>query len=351
MNPAGNGNNILIVDDIKGNIDMLQYALKKDYKIITANDGASALEEAKDHIPDLILMDIMMPRMDGYEACKKLKEDKTTRNIPVIFITAMDDTINKTKGFKLGAVDYITKPFDIVEVKARIRTHLALKKAREELLNQNEILEAKVRERTRELNETRLEIVFRLGRAAEYRDNETGMHIKRISHYCETIGRAAGLSNDDVELLLYASPMHDVGKIGIPDSILLKPGRLDAQEFEIMKTHTTIGGEILSGHNSEQLRIAQLIALSHHEKWDGTGYPRGLKGAEIPVEARITAICDVFDALISERSYKTAWPLEEATFLIKSERGRQFDPILVDLFEDVFDEIVEIKDKFPDKTR
>jgi len=339
-------NMILIVDDSQKNIDMLTHALKNDYEFISATDGVQALEYTKQYMPDLILLDVMMPDMDGYEVCTKLKADEKTMNIPVIFITGMGDTWSKARGFKVGAVDYIIKPFDLVEVRARVNTHISLKIAREELENQNLNLESKIIERTNELFETRLEIVYRLGRAAEYRDNETGMHIKRMSHYCVLMGLAAGMSEEECRVLLHATPMHDVGKIGIPDRVLLKPGELSRAEREIMKTHTIIGGEILSGHDSRELQMAQAIAMTHHEKWDGTGYPRGLKKEEIPLEGRIAGLCDVFDALISERKYKKAWPIEKAVDEIIKGKGTQFDPELVSLFVPKLDDILFIRKKY-----
>lgn len=339
---------ILIVDDVESNIDLLTSLLKNQYTFYSSNSGKGVLEQVKSSPVDLILLDIMMPEIDGYRVCRHLKEDESTRDIPIIFLTALSESEDKTRGFRLGAVDYITKPFDIEEVKARIETHLNLKLAREELQNQRAILEEKVKERTKELYDTRLEIVYRLGRAAEYRDNETGMHIKRMSQYCVKLGRAAGLGDEQCDLLLHASPMHDVGKIGIPDRILLKNGGLDKDEWKIMKTHTTIGGEILSGHNSIQLRMAETIALTHHERWDGSGYPKGLKGEKIPIEGRIACLCDVFDALVSWRPYKEAWPVEDAVAEIKRGADTQFDPMLVEKFLSIVDELVDVKKEFPD---
>lgn len=340
--------NILIVDDIKSNIDLLMSLLKNEYIFSYTTSGLNAIEMLKSRPVDLILLDIMMPEMDGYKVCKILKAEDSTKDIPVIFITALSESEDKTLGFKLGAVDYITKPFDIEEVRARIQTHLNLKKAREEIQHQRAILELKVKERTKELYDTRLEIVYRLGRAAEYRDNDTGMHIKRMSQYCVKLGRAFGLGDEDCDLILHASAMHDVGKIGIPDAILLKPGNLTPEEWEIMKNHTTIGWEILSGHDSPQLRMAETIALTHHEKWDGSGYPRRLKGEDIPLEGRIACICDVFDALISWRPYKKSWPVNEAVEEIKKGSGTQFEPMLVEKFVTIIDGLVEIKNEFPD---
>ena len=323
---------ILVVDDIKTNLDVLIQTLGDEYVLAVAMDGKKAMNYAVNNFPDLILLDIMMPEMDGFEVCRKLKENPTTSDIPIIFITAVNASIEKTKGFKLGAVDYITKPFDTVEVKARVKTHLNLKLHQEALKNHNIILEEKVKERTRELVETKIEILERLGLAAEHRDLETGQHIKRMSEYCRLLGKSMGLSKVIYNNIALASTMHDLGKIGIPDSILSKPGKLTVKEMATMKTHPEVGAKILSGSESKLLKVAETICLTHHERWDGTGYPRGLKEEEIPLVGRIACICDVFDALISERPYKTAWSIEKALDEIQSESGSYFDPRLVTLF-------------------
>ena len=340
---------VLVVDDIKANIDILVTALRDDYRVSVATNGATALAQVKSNPPDLILLDIVMPGMDGYEVCSMLKADPATWAIPVIFITAMNEIDDKTKGFQLGAVDYITKPFQIVEVKARVRTHISLRHAMQALADQNVLLDAKVRERTQTLRDTQLEIIFRLSRAAEYRDNETGVHIKRMSHFCRAIAGAMGWDEDRCELLFHASPMHDIGKIGIPDSILLKPALLNPEEWNTMKTHTTIGAEILSGHSSSLIKTAQEIAVSHHEKWNGSGYPMGLSGEQIPLSGRIAAVSDVFDALISERPYKKAWPLEEALREIRASSGSAFDPKVVEAFFRVLPDLLNIIECFKDE--
>ncbi len=339
---------ILIVDDVKANVSILIAALKDQYKLSVATSGMMALEQVKLHPPDLVLLDVMMPGMDGYEVCEKLKDDAATRDIPVIFITAMNDIGDKSRGFGLGAVDYITKPFQIIEVKARVRTHLMLKKAMETLSNHNRTLDATVRERTRELRDTQLEIIYRLSRAAEFRDNETGMHIKRMSHFCRSIAAAMDCDEQTCELIFHASPMHDIGKIGIPDGILLKPGGLDAEEWAVMKTHTTIGADILSGHDSLLLQTGRTVALTHHEKWDGSGYPQGLLREKIPLLGRISAVSDVFDALMSDRPYKKAWPLEKALEEMRACAGKAFDPAVIDAFFRVLPELLAIKERFED---
>ncbi len=330
---------VLVVDDTKTNIDIVVGLLKAQYEIMVALDGPTALELVESTPPDLILLDIMMPGMDGYEVCERLKANSITRKIPVIFLTAKTEIEDETKGFELGAVDYITKPISPPILEARIKTQLAL-------YDQNRVLEEKVSERTAELHETRLEIIRRLGRAAEYKDNETGLHVIRMSHYSRLSGLAFGMDEAEADLLLNAAPMHDIGKIGIPDRILLKPGKLDNEEWEIMRQHAAFGTEIIGEHDSEILKLARLVALTHHEKWNGKGYPEGLKEEETPLEGRIVAIADVFDALTSERPYKKAWPVEKAVDLIKEESGQHFDPKLVPAFLEAMPEILKIKEEF-----
>ncbi|MDO6685899.1 MULTISPECIES: HD-GYP domain-containing protein [unclassified Agarivorans] len=335
---------VLIVDDTPENIDVLAGILREDYKIQVARNGDMALKiVSKANKPDLILLDIMMPGIDGFEVCRRLKDDLTTRHIPVVFVTAKISPADELHGLELGAVDYITKPVSPPVVKVRVKTHLAL-------FNQNRELDRKVKEQTDVINTTRLQIIQRLGRAAEYKDNETGLHVIRMSHYSKILGIAAGMSEPDADVLMNAAPMHDIGKIGIPDSVLQKPGKLDADEWDIMQSHAVIGGEILGeGDSSELLDLAKTVALTHHEKWDGSGYPNGLAGEDIPIVGRIVAIADVFDALTSQRPYKQAWPVEKAVDLLKSEAGTHFDPTLVPLFIAALPEILEIKAKFEEK--
>ena len=333
-------NCILIVDDKPENLTVMNEILYQEYKVKATTNPEIALKIATSAgVPDIILLDIMMPVMDGYEVCRKLKTNEITKNIPVIFITAKTDDIDEAKGFELGAVDYITKPINPSIVKARVKTHIALH-------NQNKILEEKVEERTAELNRTRLEIIHRLVSAAEYKDHETGMHTIRMSHYCQSIGLFYGLSNDEALILLNAAPMHDIGKIGIPDNILLKPGKLDENEWDIMTQHSIYGAKILGEDHSELITQARLCALTHHEKWNGKGYPNGIFGENIPLIGRIAAIADVFDALTSKRPYKNAWSEEEAFKLIENERGEHFDPQLVSVFLENKREIMKIKSRY-----
>lgn len=343
---------LLIVDDEPMNIDILNEVLG-EYRRSVALNGEDAIKAALRAKPDLILLDVEMPGLSGFEVCRRLKGIAETREIPVIFITAQNDVDYEKTGFEVGAVDYIGKPFSPPIVRARVETHLSLKQTREALRLQNQSLEALVSSRTAQLQQALgeikdavLETILRLSRAAEYRDDDTGAHILRMSHYCATIARRLGLPELQVERLLHASPMHDVGKIGIRDNVLRKPGPLTPDEWAIMKSHPEIGARILSGSRSEVVQLAEVIALTHHERWDGTGYPRGLSGAEIPLPGRIAALADVFDALVSRRPYKEPFPLETSLELIREQRGRHFDPKVVDAFFAVLDEILEIRERY-----
>ena len=335
---------ILVVDDTPENIDIVKSILSEDYKMKVALNGERALKIASSESPpDLILLDIMMPEMDGYEVCRCLKNSDTTKAIPIIFLTAKSEESDETKGFQLGAADYVTKPISLPILQARVKIQLALH-------TQNKILEERVEQRTAELNQTRLEIIRRLGRACEFKDNETGLHVIRMSHYSEIIGKVAGMSDDEAELMLHAAPMHDVGKIGIPDNVLLKPGKLTETEWGLMRMHPLYGVNIIGGHESELLKAAKTVALTHHENWDGTGYPHQLKGMEIPLMGRIAAIADVFDALTSERPYKKAWPVEDAVKLIESEENKHFESSLIPCFLEALPEILKIKGLYAETT-
>jgi putative two-component system response regulator len=334
---------VLLVDDTPENIDVLTQILDPLYKTKIALSGEHALKiAAGENKPDLILLDIMMPEMSGYDVCQRLKRNSDTQGIPVIFVTAMNEIEDERKGLDLGAVDYITKPVSPAIVLARVHTHLAL-------YDQTRELERKVRQRTAELETTRQQIIHRLGRAAEFRDNETGNHIIRMSHYARLTAQALRLGEASVELLFHVAPMHDIGKIGIPDNILLKPGKLDAVEWEVMRQHPVMGAEILGEHINPLLHAAREVALTHHEKWDGTGYPQGLRGQEIPLFGRIVAIADVFDALTSVRPYKTAWTIEEAMREIENAAGRHFDPGLIGPFKSAQPAILAIKERYSEE--
>jgi putative two-component system response regulator len=301
---------LLLVDDEPTNLQVLRHILQAHYRLQFARDGDKALQLARRELPDLILLDVMMPGMTGLQVCQQLKAQPDTARIPVIFVTALSDSSDEAQGFAAGAVDYITKPVSPPIVLARVRTHLSLV-------------------RVEELRDSRLQIIRRLGRAAEFKDNETGLHVIRMSHYARELALAAGQGEAWADELLAAAPMHDIGKIGIPDAILQKPGKLDADEWRIMQTHADIGARIMGDDRSSLLQMAAIIAHCHHERWDGSGYPQGLAGEAIPLAARIVAIADVFDALTSVRPYKAAWTIEAALAHIAAEASQHFDPRLV----------------------
>lgn len=331
---------ILIVDDTTSNIDVLSGILRQEYKVKIALNGERALKLAvADPKPDMILLDIMMPEMDGYEVCGKLKSNPATVKIPVIFVTAKNQDEDEKKGLELGAIDYITKPINPSLVMQRVKTHLFV-------YDQTQELERKVQQRTEQLNKTRLQVIQRLGRAAEFKDNETGLHVIRMSHYSRLIAQSLDYNDEWVELVYNAAPMHDIGKIGIPDHVLLKPGKLDEKEWEVMRKHPEFGAEIIGIEDNELMRMSREIALSHHEKWDGSGYPNNLKGEEIPITGRIIAIADVFDALTTERPYKKAWSVDDAVKLIDESAGRHFDPDLVAIFHSVLPDILDVKERY-----
>jgi len=338
-------NTVLLVDDIPANIKILVGALRENYRLVVATSGLDALKAANEKQPDLILLDVMMPGMDGYEVCKRLKSQRETADIPIIFVTAMNEEKDETRGFLLGAVDYIVKPVNPVIVKARVQTHIALRMAQREVQRHRDELEEIVLERTRELRETQIEITNRLVQAAEYHDHQTSRHITRMAHYCVILGRAHGMREHELTLFFHASAMHDIGKLGISDAILHKKGTLTPDEFDEMKRHTLIGADLLFGADNELMNMAHLIALTHHEKWDGTGFPLGLREEEIPFPGRIAALCDVFDALSSKRPYKDAWPLSEAKKVIMEQKGIHFDPYVVELFLDNYSKIKEVYNK------
>ncbi len=330
---------VLVVDDNKFNIDLVVEALKEEYLVSVATSGPDALDLVLRNSPELILLDVMMPGMDGYQVCQKLKSDYRFIHIPVIFLTALNDEKDETYGLTLGAVDYITKPFNPNLLERRVRTHLLLKEHRDHL-------ERKVHEKTRLLNLTQDVTIEIAGNLAEYRDEETGSHIMRTKFFMRLLATRIREKNlymdfpmDDIyiDLLTKSAPLHDIGKVGIPDRVLLKAGKLTPEEFEEIKKHTVYGSDII--RTSEKrlgkksfLNIAQEIAYTHHEKWNGSGYPVGLKEDEIPLTGRMMAIADVYDALISKRHYKPAFSHEKAVEIIKQEKGRHFDPKLVDVF-------------------
>ncbi|MCG5500326.1 HD-GYP domain-containing protein [Ectothiorhodospira lacustris] len=343
-----NSARIMVVDDERANLVLMERLLRSDGygNLVMVQDPRQVMTAYREERTDLILLDIQMPHMDGFQVMEQFAVLNDPLVPPILVLTAQASREYMLRALNVGARDFIGKPFDRAEVLARVRNMLDVQLAHRMTHNQKDVLEQMVRERTDEIRRTRLQVVQRLGRAAEYRDNETGYHILRMSHTCELLARHLGWSHAECERMLHASPMHDVGKIGIPDQILLKPGKLTPEEWSIMQSHATIGGDILSGDESELLNLAREIALTHHEKWDGSGYPLGLAGEEIPVSGRIVALADVFDALTSERPYKKAWPVQDALDLIRDSSGSHFEPRLTAVFFKLVPEILAIRDRF-----
>ncbi|MBL6995455.1 HD domain-containing phosphohydrolase [Desulfobacula sp.] len=348
---------ILVVDDEDRNRRLMEALLVPlGYEVIFASDGHAALQKVNDTPPDVILLDIMMPGLNGFEVAKKLKADEKTRIIPVVMVTMLQDVESRIKSLEAGADDFLSKPVDASELKARVSSSLQVKAYHDHMRNYQKELETAVAKRTEELRQAfeaiktaSLDTIYRLSRASEYKDEDTGAHIKRMCSYSAAVAHQMGLGKDEVENIRYAAPMHDAGKIGIPDKVLLKPGKLDPGEWKTMKQHTSIGGKILGGSDSEYIKRAEVIALTHHEKWDGSGYPRGLKGTDIPLAGRITAIADVFDALMSKRPYKEPFSLEKSFAIIQEGKGSHFDPEVVEAFFAIEKEILVIKETFRDE--
>ncbi len=339
---------ILAVDDTKYNIDLLVDALGDQYDLSVAMNGSSALQLAATTPPDLILLDIMMPGMDGFEVLRRLKADRTTREIPVIFLTALSEIGDKARGFELGAVDYITKPFQIEEVKARVNTHLKLRQTQNALQQFNDRLQDMVAQQVEEIARSQQAMIFALAKLSHTRDDDTGLHLERVQHQCKILATELAaippfsevITSQFIDAIYHASPLHDVGKVGIADSILLKPGKLNDEEFLVMKTHTTIGAATLESVHQQYPHNAFVamgidIARHHHERWDGSGYPDRLAGEAIPLSARIMALVDVYDALRARRPYKEPFSHERALTIIEEENGRLFDPRLVQAFRSV----------------
>ncbi|MBF0139639.1 MAG: response regulator [Magnetococcales bacterium] len=320
---------ILIVDDEPINLAALSQILSPEYTLVFARNGIEALTSAAKHHPALILLDVIMPEMDGYTVCRRLKADPQTENIPVIFVTSLAEVGHESSGFAAGAVDYMIKPMSPTIVKARVRTHLSL-------VN------------TKQLERSYNDAIHMLGEASKFKDTDTGVHIWRMAAYSSALASACGWNIEACQQLELAAPMHDIGKLGIPDIILRKPAKLNAAEWNVMKTHTSIGHDILSLSMSPLLQMAATIALSHHEKWDGGGYPQGLVGAAIPEMARIIAVADVFDALSMERPYKEAWPLDRVMETLASSAGTHLDPRMIECFTNILPDILEIQKRWVD---
>lgn len=354
---------LLVVDDTPENLQLMNNLLRDQYRVRLATDGESCLELAlRDPQPDLVLLDIVMPGIDGYETCRRLKANARTRSIPVIFLTAMNQDSDQEEGFRCGCVDFITKPIAPALTLARVATHLSLKRANDLLADHNRSLQEEVERRTLEVQRVQDVTIMAMASLAETRDNETGMHIRRTQNYVKAL--AEGLLQNSIytgqldtmmiDLLFKSAPLHDIGKVGIPDEILLKPGKLSCEEFETMKQHAELGARIIASAElglespSSFLRYAREIAHHHHENWDGSGYPDGLAGETIPLSARLMAVADVYDALISKRCYKSAMSHDDAFALILEQCGRKFDPVIIDMFQQCSDQFASIARQFSD---
>lgn len=339
---------VLIVDDTEINLILFGALVKKldDCQSHVFADSRQALAWVSENVPDLIIVDYMMPDLDGLEFIRLVREMSGRKLVPILMITANDQKQIRYRALDMGANDFLTKPIDKVEFLARTRNMLSLNQARKHMADHASWLSSEVRKATQEIVQRERETVFRLAKAAEYRDPETGAHILRMAHYSQLIAREMGLSEADQQLILEAAPMHDIGKVGIADKILLKPGRLNPDEFEIMKQHAVYGYELLSGSSSKLLQAAAEIAKGHHEKFDGSGYPDGIKGEAIPIFSRIVAVADVFDALTSERPYKKAWEVEEAVDFLNNGAGSHFDPACVKAFLNAWDDVEQIRSKY-----
>jgi len=348
---------ILVVDDSRTDRRYLRKVLSGEgYEIIEASGGAEALSVLDAEKPDLVLLDIVMPGMDGIEVARRIKGSERTSGTPVVMVTSLNKVKDRVEALEAGADDFLNKPVERMELKARVKTLLKVKAYYDHMRDHQKELEVEVERKTEELRKAfekiktvSLEAIYLITRAALYKNEGTGAHVRRISLYAAALAEAMGLDETTVEAILYASPMHDVGKIGIPDSILLKQGKLERGEWEIMKRHTIIGAKILESSDTEFMKLGKTIALTHHERWDGNGYPRGLKGTRIPLAGRITALVDVFDALVNERPYKEAFPVDRVLDIIMEERGKHFDPEVTDAFFSVIDRMLSIMNEYKDR--
>lgn len=345
---------ILVVDDDERNLRVIEaMLLPEGHYIIPALSGKECLESVTQSPPDLILLDVMMPEMDGFEVAERLKSDENTKSIPIIMVTALGDVEYRVRALEVGAADFLTKPVEKSELRARINSLLQVKAYYDYLRGHQHELEAEVARRTAQLERAvrqskaaAKEVIYRLVRASEYKDEDTGNHVRRMSEYSALVAKSYGLPTEDVENILLAAPMHDIGKIGIPDNVLLKPGKLTPDEWVIMKEHTIIGACILEGSDMPFVDLGRIIAMTHHEKWDGSGYPLALQGEDIPLPGRIVAIADVFDALTSKRPYKAPMPNDVALNILREGSGAHFDPQVVDAFMNGIPEIMTIQQRF-----
>ena len=342
---------VLIIDDSDINLTLIKALVLKlgDCQPVLLDNPLPALDWCREHVPDLVIVDYMMPDMDGLRFIGAFRALHGRDEIPILMVTANNQKDVRYEALLGGANDFLTKPIDRIEFSARVRNMLSLRQGQKFLADRAQHLSELVEARTREIRERERELIFRISRAAEFRDPETGAHIQRMAHYSQIIARGLGLDIATQKLILEAAPMHDVGKIGIPDYILLKPGKLTPEEFEVMKGHARLGHELLKESRSEIMRAGATVALSHHEKYDGSGYPNQLKGQAIPLFGRIVAVADVFDALTSERPYKRAWPLEEAVRYLEDGRGGHFDPLCVEALLAGWDAVLDIRQRFRDE--
>ena len=338
---------ILIVDDDHLNIRILEKILKEAgyFQILSTTQGQETIKIYNDFQPDLLILDLHMPQMDGFQVMTQLSLKETGDYLPILVITADEEEKVRFNALQSGAKDFLNKPFEKVEVLLRSRNLIEVRMLYNQIRNHNVSLEQQIKEQIKEIEHSRIDVIHRLALAAEFRDTDTGKHIVRMSRYAACLAKALGKTPAECELILTTSPLHDVGKIAIPDHILLKPGKLEPHEFEVMKTHTTIGAKMLTASESAFLKLAETIALTHHEKWDGTGYPQGLKEGNIPFVGRICCVCDVFDALVSDRPYKKAWIVEDAIAEIQKGKGKHFDPKVVEAFMDIRAQIIRIKEQ------
>jgi putative two-component system response regulator len=354
---------ILVVEDDIMNRRLLTTILTRlGYHVDEAFDGVNGMEKVEAVPPDLILLDLDLPRMNGFEVARRLKQSDETKIIPIVVVSSFAEVEHRIKALEAGADDFLSKPIDQIELRARVQSLLKVKDYNDHMVSYQRILEEEVNNRTEQLRQAfdelktatekikhaSLDTTIRLSQAAEYKDEETGSHIKRMGYYAAAIAETMSLLPQDIEAILYAAPMHDIGKIGIPDRILLKTGPLDGAEWQMMKQHTVIGGNLLSGSDAYVIQMAEQIALAHHEKWDGSGYPKGLKAPEIPIWGRISAIADVFDALTSKRPYKKALPIEQCLSILEKSRGTHFDPVVFDAFISIKEKILAIRGEYDD---